>query len=94
MCEWVGLAKWLGKENVSGDGMLWEDTTYNMVKKASQFVFQDSENLASENMCSVERHTLILNQSTSLICKRFCETKATPYQKGEYSSDKDIVWYN
>ena len=57
-------------------------------------MFQDSENLASENMCFVERHTLILNQSTSLICKRFCETKATPYQKGEHSSDKDIVWYN
>ena len=44
-------------------------------------------------MCSVERNTPNLNQSTSLTSKRFVKRSLIQYHKGEYSSYNDTLWY-
>ena len=42
MREKVGLARFLGKASGSGNGVLWEDGSYVILKKASQIMLQDS----------------------------------------------------
>ena len=68
LCECLGLAVWLGNESGSGDGMLWGDATYGMLKDHQSYL---CDNLccktAYENrivillvVCGIKRHAKIL----------------------------------
>ena len=67
-----------------GIGWLRKDRQPHLCDNLYHKIASENRTLVLLVACGVERHTLSLNESTSLISKHFVKWRLIPYHKGEH----------